>query len=113
MQKRRCPPYGGSTLEQYEVQLSPRANRDLDAIYQYIAEQLLSPDTALNQVDRIEQEILNLDTLPYRWPVRTKGAYAGKGYRQAQVDHYTIVYRVDEMRKWVIVLTVRYSASNF
>ncbi len=113
MQERPCLPCGGSTLEQYKVQLTPRANRDLDAIYQYIAAQLLAPDTALKQVERIEQGILDLDTLPYRWPVRTKGAYAGKGYRQAQVDNYTIVYRVDEARKWVIILTVRYSASNF
>ena len=82
-------------MEQYKVQLTPRANRDLDAIYQYIAAQLLAPDTALKQVERIEQGILDLDTLPYRWPVRTKGAYAGKGYRQAQVDYYYIVFRVD------------------
>lgn len=71
------------------------------------------PGTALALVERIENEILSLDQMPYRCPVRQTGAYANRGYRQLLVGNYTVIYRVDEVKKQVIVVTVRYSPSNF
>ena len=44
---------------------------------------------------------------------RRVGAYAGKGYRQLFVKNYTVVFRIDEEHKTVIIVTVRYSASQF
>lgn len=35
-----------------------------------------------------------------------KGAYAGKGYRQLFVGNDTVIYRIDEKRRQVIVITV-------
>ena len=55
----------------------------------------------------------SLDQMPYRCPVRQTGAYANRGYRQLLVGNYTVIYRVDEAKKQVIVVTVRYSPSNF
>lgn len=99
--------------EQYSVRLMSRALRDIDAIYKYIAETLLEPGTALNLVEEIEREILSLEQFPNRCPTRKTGAYAGKGYRQLFVKNYTVIFRVDESEKTVIVVTVRYSASQF
>lgn len=99
--------------EQYAVKLMARALRDLDNIYKYIAETLLEPVTALDLVDEIEREILSLQQLPNRCPVRRTGIYANKGYRQLFVKNYTVIYRVDEAEKTVIIVTVRYSASQF
>ena len=90
-----------------------RAVQDLDAIYEYIAQTLLVPETALRQVDRIEEAILSLEELPHRCPQRRVGAYAKRGYRQLFVDNYTIVFRVDELHKMVLVVTVRYTPSQF
>lgn len=100
-------------MERYKVFLSPKAHRDLDKIYAYIADSLLEPDTALALVERIEGEILSLDTLPYRCPERKTGAYANMGYRQLFVENYTVVYRIDEQNKRIVVVTVRYSKSQF
>ena len=100
-------------MDEYRVKLTGRAQRDLDGIYAYIAQTLLEPGTAGDLIDRIEKEILSLDHMPYRWPERRRGVYANRGYRQALVGNYTIVYRVDEAAKQVIVITVRYSPSNF
>ena len=99
--------------EQYKVKLMSRALRDLDGIYQYIAETLLEPGTALNLVEEIEREILSLEQFPNRCPTRKIGAYANKGYRQLFVKNYTVIFRVDDAEKTVIVVTVRYSASQF
>lgn len=90
-----------------------RALQDLDSIYDYIAHTLLEQGTALNLADRIEDAILSLETMPYRCPERKRGAYANRGYRQLFVENYTAVFRIDEAKKIVIVVTVRYSLSEF
>ena len=99
--------------DKYTVKLMSRALRDLDGIYAYIAKALLEPETALKLVDTLEGEILTLDSMPYRCPERQTGAYANKGYRQLLVKNYTVVYRIDEKQKAVIIVTVRYSPSQF
>lgn len=73
----------------------------------YIAQTLLVPETALGMVDKIEKEILSLEEMPYRFPERKTGAYANKGYRQLFVGNYTVIYRIDEKRRQVIVITIR------
>ncbi len=100
-------------MDKYSVKLMDRALRDLDGIYTYIAKTLLEPKTALDLVDTIEQEIFTLESIPYRCPERKTGSYANKGYRQLLVKNYTVIYRIDEAAKAVIVVTVRYSPSQF
>ncbi len=51
--------------------------------------------------------------MPYRCPERKRGVYANRGYRQLFVENYTAVFRIDEVKKTVIVVTVRYSPSEF
>ena len=100
-------------MDKYSVKLMSRALRDLDGIYDYIANTLSEPETALNLVDRIENAILSLETVPYRCPERKRGTYANRGYRQLFVENYTAVFRIDEAKKTVIVVTIRYSPSEF
>ncbi len=100
-------------MDKYSVKLLSRAMRDLDGVYAYIATTLLEPGTAEKLVNEIESGILSLGQMPYRCSERRKGAYANKGYRQLFIENYTIIYRVDEKRKQVIVVTVRYSKSMF
>ena len=97
----------------YRVKLMSRALRDLDNIYTYIAGNLLEPGTAEKLIDTLEEEILSLESMPHRCAERRVGAYAGKGYRQLFVKNYTVVFRIDEEHRNVIVVTVRYSASQF
>lgn len=99
--------------EKYQVKLMNCALRDLDGIYQYIAQTLLEPGTALKVVEEIEDQILSLEQFPNRCALRKTGAYTNKGYRQLFVKNYTVIFRVDEAAKTVIVVTVRYSASQF
>lgn len=110
---RRWVSFGGSILDKYSVTLMSRALRDLDGIYTYIAKTLLEPGTALKLADKIRDEIFSLEHMPYRCQERQSGAYAHRGYRQMLVENYTAVYRVDEAKKQVIVVTVRYSPSQF
>ena len=100
-------------MDNYSVKLMSRALRDLDKIYDYISHTLVEPGTALKLVERIENAIFSLETMPYRCPERRRGAYAYRGYRQLLVENYTVSYRIQESEKQVIVVTVRYSSSEF
>ena len=99
-------------MEQYEVLLSPKALRNLDAIYAYVAHELLAENTAEALIDALEAGIFYLEQMPYRCPERTVGAYANRGYRQLLVKNYTVIYRIQEKQKKVIIVTVVYSKSN-
>lgn len=98
-------------MDKYDVKLMNQALRDLDNIYAYIAKTLSEPDAACKLVDSIEQAIYKLEGMPYRCAERKNGAYANKGYRQLQIKNYTVIYRIDEAAKNVIIVTVRYSRS--
>ena len=100
-------------MDNYSVKLLSRALRDLDGIYAYIAKTLQEPETALHTVEELEAQILSLEAMPYRCAERRTGAYAGKGYRQLFVKNYTVIFRIDEKEKQVIIVTVRYSRSQF
>lgn len=100
-------------MDKYSVKLMNQAVKDLDRIYSYIAQTLLEPGTALALVDRIEEEINSLDKMPHRCAERRRGSYANKGYRQLFVGNYTVIFRIDEPKRQVIVVTVRYSPSEF
>jgi mRNA-degrading endonuclease RelE of RelBE toxin-antitoxin system len=64
-------------------------------------------------IEKIENAILGLDTMPHRCPMRKIGVYANKGYRQLFVGNYTVIFRIDEERRYVLVVTVKYSFSQF
>jgi len=100
-------------LDKYAVKLLFRAYRDLDGIYAYIAEALLEPSTAQKLLDALEEAIFGLRELPQRGAIRKNGAYANKGYRQFFIKNFTVIYRVDEAKKQVVIVTVRYSKSQF
>ncbi len=93
--------------------ISPKAHRELERIYEYIKTEFKELETAIEMVELIEKHILKLETLPYRGATRKVGIYANKGYRQLFIKNYTIVYRINEDSKEVIIITIRYSASNF
>ena len=100
-------------MVKYQVKITPQAFRDIDMIYDYIASYLLEPGTANKLVDEIEAGIFSLEEMPNRGAPRRIGNYANKGYRQLFIKNYTIVYRIDETEKQVIIVTVKYSGSDF
>lgn len=100
-------------MDKYEVKLTTRAMRDLDSVYSYIAHNLAEPMTAENLLGELENQILSLEQMPYRCPERHTGMYANKGYRQLMVKNYTVIYRVNQSERQVIIVTVRYSKSSF
>lgn len=100
-------------MDDYRVKITPRAFSDIDYIYSYIANELEADTAAKRHVKLLEESIRSLSAMPYRGAERKVGQYANLGYRQLFVKNYTVVYRIDEENKTVLVITVRYSLSKF
>ncbi len=113
MQEKPFPLYGGNILDKYNVEILKRAYTNIDDIYGYIANELLAPDAAINLVEKFEEAMFSLETMPNRFPTRKTGSYANKGYRQIFVGNFTIIFRINEVKKLVTVVTVKYSKSDF
>jgi toxin ParE1/3/4 len=99
-------------LDKYRVKVNPKAIRELDHIYEYIANEKSAPENAKGQVDRIKKAILNLNTFPESHQKRTEGRYAGKGYRQLLIDNYIVIFRIDELHTFVYVVTIQYQGRD-
>ena len=112
MQKKFLQNWRKNILDKYKVKVNPRAIRDLDNIYEYIASEKLAPENAKGQVERIKESILGLDTFPQSHQERNEGRYAGKGYRQLVIDNYIAIFRINEPQKTVYVVTIQYQGRN-
>lgn len=100
-------------MVKYTVKLMQRASGDLDDICNYISDDFKEIGTAEKMADVLGDAILSLDEMPFRGSVRRTGAFAHRGYRQFFAKNFTIVYRIDEDRKMVIIVTVRYTPNSF
>ena len=100
-------------MVKYTIRMLQRAVDDIDNIYNHIADDFKEVGTAEKMADTLEEAILSLGEMPYRGSIRRTGAFANRGYRQVFVKNFTIVYRIDETRNMVVIVTVRYAPSSF
>ena len=83
----------------YEVELSEQADSDLRGIFEYISFELQSPENASGQLDRLEEQILSLDTMPERYRKYEKEPWKSRGLRVLPVDNYVVLYIPDSDKK--------------
>ena len=96
----------------YEVEVSEQADRDLREIFEYIAFELQSPENAIGQLDRLEEQILSLDAMPKRYRKYEKEPWKSRGLRVLQVDNYVVLYIPDSDKKVVTILRVMYAGRD-
>lgn len=99
-------------MDKYKIKINPKAIRELDNIYSYIANDKSAPENAVRQLERIKKAILSLNIFPQSHQERTEGRYAKKGYRQLLVDNYIVIFRIDETNKTIYIITIQYQGRN-
>ena len=99
-------------MDDYKILLYPQAYRDIEEIYLYITLVKYAPEIAKEQTDRIWSAIRSLSSFPYSHQDHLEGKYAGKGYKQLLIDNYIAIYKIDEDKKAVEVITIQYSGRN-
>lgn len=97
-------------MEQYKVEITKEALQDMEDIYNYIALELLSPENAMGQYNRIADEILTLDTFPQRYRIMDSEPEKQMELRRMLVDNYSVFYTICGDK--VIVTDVLYTASD-
>lgn len=96
----------------YEVEVSEQADSDLRGIYEYIAFELQSPENANGQLDRLEEKILSLDTMPERYQKYEKDPWKSLGLRVLPVDDYVVLYIPNSDKRIVTILRVMYAGKD-
>ncbi|MBD5464595.1 MAG: type II toxin-antitoxin system RelE/ParE family toxin [Lachnospiraceae bacterium] len=97
-------------MKQYTVQITDKALVDMEEIYIYIAEQLLAPENAMGQYNRIAEAIQNLNVFPERVRIMESEPEHTMGLRQLPIDNFSVFYVIEDHR--VVVTRVLYSASD-
>ncbi len=90
----------------YLVNISSEADKDLRAIYEYIAISLMSPQNAEAQLSRLEKMIYSLDNMPFRYTVYKNDIHF------VPVDNYLVFYTVEENEKAVSIIRVMYGKQD-
>ena len=85
-------------MKKYKIQLNARAYRDLEEIFEYIANDLQSPEYAKGQTDRLWKSLKTLEIFP--------------SSRQLLIDNYLAIFKIDEQRKIVKIITIQYQGRN-
>ena len=96
----------------YTIFYTAGAKRDLRGIYSYIAEELLVPDTAAGQVQRIMKEIRSLKEMPMRYRLYDDEPWHGLGLRFFPVDNYLVFYLPDESTDTVRIVRIMYGGRD-
>ena len=96
----------------YEAEVSQQADSDLRGIFEYIAFELQALENASGQLDRLEEQILSLDTIPERYRKYEKEPWKTRGLRVLPVDNYVVLYIPDSDKKVVTILRVMYAGRD-
>ena len=96
----------------YEVITTDQADADLRGIYEYIAFELLSPDNAVGQIDRLEKHIIGLEEFPEKFRLYEKEPWHSRELRVMPVDNYLVFYITNKDAGIVTVIRVMYAGRN-
>jgi len=88
------------------------ARRDLRNLYEYIAENLCAPVTAVGQAERIMKEIRGLDEMPMRYRLYDDEPWRSQGLRFFPVDNYLVFYLPRETDNTVYIIRIMYGGRD-
>jgi plasmid stabilization system protein ParE len=94
--------------DQYDVEITTEARRDLRRIYNVIAKR--SPRIASRMLGRLLGACASLDLAPQRHAIPRTGSTRGRNIRAMPLWPYIIRYRIDESHRMVFVMHVRHGA---
>ena len=96
----------------FDVQISEQADNDLRGIFEYIAFELLAPENAVGQLDRLEEAIRKLDHMPEKFRRYEREPWRSRGLRVFPVDNFLVFYIPDMETKVVTVIRVMYGGRD-
>ena len=96
----------------YKLMYTAGAKKDLRNIFRYISEELLAPENAAGQTERIMTAIRKLDTMPNRNRFYEEEPWHSRGLRFFPVDNYLVFYKTDDETETVYVVRIMYGGRD-
>ena len=96
----------------FDVSYSAEARQDLRDIYEYIAYELLVPETAARQAERIMKAARSLEQIPMRYRLYEGEPWHSQGLRVLPVDNYLVFYLPDENSATVNIIRIMYGGRD-
>lgn len=96
----------------WKIVYTAQARQDLRDIYEYIAFELLVPETAVGQTKRIMKTIRSLEETPLRHRLYGEEPWHSQGIRFFPVDNYLVFYLPEESRNIVNIIRIMYGGRD-
>lgn len=96
----------------WTVEYTAAARQDLRNIYEYIAYNLLAPQSAAGQIQRIMRNIDALDEMPMRHGLYSEEPWRSQGLRFFAVDNYLVFYLPGKSLNTVSVVRIMYGGRD-
>ncbi|MCD8116411.1 MAG: type II toxin-antitoxin system RelE/ParE family toxin [Oscillospiraceae bacterium] len=96
----------------WKVVYTSHARQDIRSVYSYIANELLAPETAAGQTQRIMKAIRSLDEMPMRFRLYEDEPWLSRGLRILPVDNYLVFYLPNESAGTVSIVRILYGGMD-
>ena len=96
----------------WDIVYTAQARQDLRNIYDYIALELLAPENAAGQTQRIMKTIRSLEEMPMRHQLYGEEPWHSRGIRFLPVDNYLILYLPEEPQNTVNIVRIMYGGRD-
>lgn len=99
-------------IKNYKAVFNEIAKEELENIYKYVSQNLVSKISADRLMERIEECLLRLEQFPYSCPevkIKPKNLL----YRKLIIDNYIAIYSVNERKKQVNIVHIFYSRKDY
>ena len=97
----------------YNIEITPLAMQDLDAIVQYIMDTLSNTTAASNLLDDIEKRYEELSETPMMYEKCRDFRLMKLGYHRVVIKNYIMVYKIDEQKNNVYIMRFFYGAQDY
>lgn len=97
----------------YKPIVSKEVHIDIDDIVNYIAVELSNPDTATSFLDDVDRSYHKVIDNPHMYSFCNDVRLKIDGYRKIVIKNYLILYRIDDEKKFVIVVRIIYAGRNY
>lgn len=96
-------------MKTYKVLITPDAEADLTEIKDYIAFELLAPDTALSYLQALQDAITRLSFVGASVAPVEDEPWHSRGLRKITAKNFYIYYLVDDATDQILVMNVIYT----
>ena len=97
----------------YRIHITRTAERDMDAVAEYIEFSLMNPAAADRLFDQIEEKLAPLSTNPKIHPVVDDPVLRVWGIQFVMVNNYLAFYTIDESERTVYIVRFLFRKRNW